>query len=614
MTARPDPPPASKAKTESLLPAERFGHPRAPDSGGGEQATYLQRLLLASFPILVIFWLMPLQVYLQNAAALNFDIGITDLWALSGVALIIAVAIWMRKSSGALWPGVLFAIGLAVIAADISAPVQLPPLDGVLVTAKEPLLTSVMEVVVAGAVLLGISRALKTSAFHRIGASVAGAVLGLTLVAYGYLYVEAPSSAAAMPVAHGKDLPTVYHFHMDELQSDFAREVLGQQTFAKDFAGFTLFARNTANYPYTAASLASYHTGTIFRSGNYADWVRDFDKGLIKHLGDAGYEVEVVGLPENVGTPLAHRFTAPSRIFQEVSSIQHPELPEFTALWLARCAPNFLTNEALLVGKRIGQAASRWMTDAHAQGDAPANVEEGIAPFQAKLGLEYLTRSEMRKAARSRYLFVQAIMPHSPYIFDADCRRHPPRVSGEAYAGQAGCAIRLVANFIAELKRLGRYDDALIIVHGDHGGGWTGFAPAPPEDAAPDANRIVYGHGVTAFGGFTDALESRSMAALMIKLPGAKHELRISDGRSQLLDVYPTVLEVLGIKTKEAVEGTSLVPCLRTQDCDAISRRPQLFYVFPNTSQGTPLTENVVEFSGGRAHFSDVRSVDDAGK
>lgn len=102
---------------------------------------------------------------------------------------------------------------------------------------------------------------------------------------------------------------------------------------------------------------------------------------------------------------------------------------------------------------------------------------------------------DLQAHAPGRYFFAHALIPHSPFIYRADCSpsyaQHPALRVGRSrdervladevyeirnglYFGQIDCALDNLQALIATLKKSGIYDRAIIIVHGDHG---SGIAP-----------------------------------------------------------------------------------------------------------------------------------------
>ena len=131
------------------------------------------------------------------------------------------------------------------------------------------------------------------------------------------------------------------------------------------------------------------------------------------------------------------------------------------------------------------------------------------------------------------YKFLHLILPHGPYVLDAQCQ---PLASREllmmeqflaAYHQQAECAMSLVSRLLSKMRELGIYDDALILLTADHG-----FKPT---------------HNFrTAYAMFQRG-RSIAMPILLIKPPRAHQALRRVDNPSTLTDIPLTVMDILDL-------------------------------------------------------------------
>ena len=126
------------------------------------------------------------------------------------------------------------------------------------------------------------------------------------------------------------------------------------------------------------------------------------------------------------------------------------------------------------------------------------------------------------------------MLPHNPYIFDADCE-----TSKEATAiAQSQCAAQLLVGFVDELKALKRFQESLIIVHGDHG------------------DKFVIQDGKLI------PQKYRSHRALLLVKPSLvddTNEMTVSTRRATLLDITPTLRELGVPNTSTEDEGASLL-------------------------------------------------------
>jgi len=110
------------------------------------------------------------------------------------------------------------------------------------------------------------------------------------------------------------------------------------------------------------------------------------------------------------------------------------------------------------------------------------------------------------------------------------------------YDGQLRAIDDRLATLFAFLKREGRYANSLIVLTSDHG---DGFGE----------------HGFISHS--TDPYEELVRVPLIIKLPANRSAgKRIAD-QVRLVDLYPTLLELVGVQAKADLAGCSLVPLIR---------------------------------------------------
>ena len=391
------------------------------------------------------------------------------------------------------------------------------------------------------------------------GRTVAAAFAGLLLVAatgYGGVLLlthEELRSTAPKPTRSASDIPgNVYHIVLDSMRTDVFRAALERTGLAEAFAGFDLFRNNIANYVTTIPSSASYLTGTYYRAGEFADWVQQWrrDKGLFARrvrarLQDLGVRA-VPALEDPARRPLLVQL-ATSTSWRAAS--RRPGFYDLIQIWLVSLAPNDLTNEALPLAARAARPDLRLD---HRRDPAALDRPE-IHPHAGVLMLRRLLREESLRGANGQYVYAHAALPHAPFVFDRECR----------YVGQP--TREQTAGRTRELSRAGavRASDW-----------WRRFLDASQADRA-----LRCGHDRRACRHRTDRQDRQGAAAqpaeharrgeprpaaravdalLMIKRPGAEGQLRVLDTPTQLVDLFPTVMDVLGLEPGYRPDGKSV--------------------------------------------------------
>ena len=158
--------------------------------------------------------------------------------------------------------------------------------------------------------------------------------------------------------------------------------------------------------------------------------------------------------------------------------------------------------------------------------------------------------AEMGTHSASTFHFFHVTIPHHPYDYLPSGQRytfeispdvdnvHTVRLKREAHILQAGLADTMLGEFRAELERLGRWDDALVVLVADHGEGYSAEAN----------NRILTPENLGYIG----------FIPLFIKYPGQESGER-DDTNVQTIDIAPTVLDALKLQNLPDMDGRSLV-------------------------------------------------------
>ena len=511
--------------------------------------------LMASVLFVVVFAIIPLSIYAHSGEDWSFRFHHL-LW-LPALGAVLCASAWLlirltamlsRKLAIGL-AGLLFCLGLFALLAQVYTPIQVGPLDGAALESDEPALYTAIEAAFALIAALVFILLLRGR-----GRTVAAAFAGLLLVAaigYGGVLLlthEHLRSTAPKPTRSVSGIAgNVYHIVLDSMRSDVFLAALERTGMTGKFEGFDLFRNNVANYVTTIPSSASYFTGTYYRSGEFADWVQQWrkDKGLFAAASDRGYKIWVYAPFPHWKTRHVDRFWFNGDIYELESRVAPVGLYDLIQIWLVSLAPNDLTNEALPLAAGLRDRIFTWIT-----GETRPLTTAEIHPHAGVLMLRRLLREESLRGANGQYVYAHAALPHAPFVFDRECHyvgqpseSTPPRK--ESYLEQAQCAVRLVATFFDHLKRLGRYDGATIVVHADTGLiGRIGKGPPRSQPSTLGVANLDLLKGV-------DAL-------LMIKRPHAAGQLRILATRTQLVDVFPTVMEILGLEPSYRTDGKSV--------------------------------------------------------
>jgi choline-sulfatase len=145
---------------------------------------------------------------------------------------------------------------------------------------------------------------------------------------------------------------------------------------------------------------------------------------------------------------------------------------------------------------------------------------------QQRSGLDSLAASLpwLRRAARDGpFLYwLHVYEPHTPYAPPEPYRSRYP----SGYDGEIAAADAVVGRLIEELRQLEVYERSLIVIVSDHGEGLGDHGEAE--------------HGILLY---REALQ----VPLLLKLPGNQRAGEVIERPAQLIDLLPTVLELVGV-------------------------------------------------------------------
>jgi choline-sulfatase len=138
--------------------------------------------------------------------------------------------------------------------------------------------------------------------------------------------------------------------------------------------------------------------------------------------------------------------------------------------------------------------------------------------------------------AGPHFMWVHLYDPHDPYEPPAP---YSQTYKDHLYDGEIAYADSALANFIAYLKKSARYQNAIIVVIGDHGEGLGEHH----EDT----------HGIFLY-------DSTTHVPLIVKLSGNRDAGTVVNAQVRTIDIAPTLLELAGVALPEKHDGESLKP------------------------------------------------------
>lgn len=274
--------------------------------------------------------------------------------------------------------------------------------------------------------------------------------------------------AGAIP-ENRADLPPVIHIVLDEhtgldgVPSGFAQSAEARRAIEATFEDFQLHSRAYSRFAETVLSLASLLNGNLGED--------------VSEIVDNGVFV----------------FTPQRNDWFDILKRRGYAISVYQSAWLDFCggpvpadacytyplfSPNAVQRMPLSVGERLGVLAKKLVFGVRTLQTSPLAANEALDRFS----------SDVARAPRGVAYVLHLLMPHHDYFYSSDCSLADPSawereeygddgVFSDAerdrlydrYLGQMICTDRRIETVLARLKEIGVYEEATIIVHGDHG-------------------------------------------------------------------------------------------------------------------------------------------------
>ncbi len=516
-------------------------------------------LALASFFPTVLLLSIPLELFAGNREEFPVSV-LTPYWLAAGavLAVLLLLAVLLPPRGRGLMSRMLFFLALFIYLSQVLVPPRMSSLIGLenQATVYEPLSAALLQLLLL--VLLACGCIWLPRKFLRgAGIPLALGILAVLLVrsaavagGSGQARSHAPEPVSYPAPRAARANGNIYRLLLDCFGSrGFARVYPGggQRTSLPDFI---FYPENRSNYLWTQPSVVCCKTGSFFKGGNLREWIeRGSTPTTARRLREAGWIVSSYGGPRMMKKEPAHRHVSTTDVDNQKQSSreQLQRHLQFADLCLLRLAPVPWRQEVYggghgLLSRRF--AAAETFLGPHLR------VETALRLFRT------LLEDEKSRPDAGHYVEAHIRLPHPPFVLDGALAYHP---QGTTHDDQMQAAMSLIAQFVAELKRLGRYDNALIIIHSDHGSSQEKDDPPPAETGltAPVVSRI---NAMTKRPGMNARKLDRVSRALLLLKP-ARHsapKLRISPWETQTADIAATILSHAGLAEMTA-EGFSLL-------------------------------------------------------
>jgi hypothetical protein len=319
-----------------------------------------------------------------------------------------------------------------------------------------------------------------------------------------------PTEQPPEEIYHYSARHNIVHLVLDNFQTDIFEELVTELGLEDAFDGFTLYRETAAVAPYTAMAIPSIFKGQVYDGSLAPDefFRTGMEEGFHSHLHDRGYRVNMSVLQPADGSRYDTHYRIPNVHAASERAIARQEAWLVLDLALFRHAPHLARN---WIYNDSNWRVQQWIGE----------TEVLPVSFAHKYFLrDYSQRIEPRLEGPA-YHFIHLWPPHPPYVTTATGEYAGKALPNtrENYKHEARDILRYTVDFFEALKDQGLYDDALILVHSDHGGAFE------PE--------------------FTP---TRMLSLMAIKPRQSRGALQSSNAPASLADVAATILDLEGME------------------------------------------------------------------
>lgn len=297
------------------------------------------------------------------------------------------------------------------------------------------------------------------------------------------------------PERPATDRPAIVHLVLDSylgldgmgLGPEYYTRLRAEQVAFFTARGFQVYPGTYSRHVKTVNSLPqlfSYGEAPLATTDRNLQYAVADELPYFMDLDRRGYRTSVVAptyLDFCVNQPLSYcrkfeRSALPALLESELSAVDRAKVMGFTLLQLAGLPSR--TAETLQL------RANDWLGT---EGRRPYNRAK-LLPLASMYELDRFT-TELSNLERGEARVIHLLLPHDPYILDAQCRARPepdwldehgpgaPEAREKAYADQVRCLQKKLGAMLDALDRTPAGREAIVLLHGDHGSRISPIAP-----------------------------------------------------------------------------------------------------------------------------------------
>lgn len=367
----------------------------------------------------------------------------------------------------------------------------------------------------------------------------------------GDFLIKQPPEPEQLPaeILQYSNQKNILHVILDSLQTDVFRELVREEGWDREFEGFVLFQENAGVAPDTSFAIPAIFSGRVYDGSTSAQeyFGTALKHGLTDRLCQEGYTVNIVPEIAMREGRYSHAYQIPENYKGSRADLLARDAAMLFDVALFRQAPHRL--------KRYVYNENNWLVTARIV--EPYSIRSIQQKAFFKDYIEALTVGGERPA----YHFLHLWPPHPPYVVN----RHGGYAGSvlpntrENYRNECRAVLKLFRDLLDKLRRLGIYEETLIVLQGDHG------SQIPPEI---DGRRL-------------DFMPTRLAALLAVKRRQARGPMRVSHAQTCVADIAKTILDAEGLESD--LPGESVFRL------DPEQNRDREFIVYRRAEHGMPI-------------------------
>lgn len=488
-------------------------------------------------PFLAFFWLSPTVIFTAHPHLFGFRL--TVLIPFLFLSLLCLCILWVGfRFFPRLAPAFTIhfsALGIFVILIGLQFPANIE--YQMKVGAPEKLNSShLINEVVLLALSYGVCLLLPKATRERL-LSIFSATLFFVQATWVFLTLPFALPKSPSPHTGSQTHANIFHFVFDGFSSHRFYSALQAAGGSKsDLNGFHFYKNARSNYFYTIEAIPSYLRGRLYRGENLSEWLTSYtDDGIFKTVQEAGYTTTMY-VVSSIHTP-----------YSPIHNMDHVQEMRGQSKWSkVYLLFNFSTLKLLPMSlySHLISDKNNFMLLLLPEKQQVEEVNlEYTETYKAPELLQQILDDEQARPNHNQYIFAHFTVPHTPFIYNADCSVRVPGDAvaknasiwdSEMYDAQTACAAKMILTFLKRLKEMGRYESSTILIHADHG--YKNLAPTTENMTMTKTEEASVAEYLGERRFTPQQVDLGSRPLFMIKAPEAREAALVE--KNDLLQLY----------------------------------------------------------------------------